>query len=819
MSFGWSGSDVFLLAQLAWNTVQNSRKACGEYDELTREALRLHAVLQRLEQEVAKPESPINRPGETSKEQLQRVAIDCEVVLKQLDKIVAAYASLSEEKRSARKIWQRVRFGNGQMADLGDLRSKVMLYTSEMLLYLNLISMSTVGRIEQRMDKEGGVLRDIKVAVEKKTAHTVLCGDNREGSILTTYADDDTKFWRGLRRDLIKDGLPSAAIHKHKHLIKKYVKELAARGILDDESSKENDQQQHAGHEEFEITGDQELANDRNVNLKTHDRNASVQPLDNHIEESLGDSSNSIIAEGIESESPHADPRVTASRNMKEQSQTNTDNVGIRSGAKIESQIDHNSSDTLEPADSERGSRKNPPVISVPSRLAKMPSRTSENKPNTSRRDTATAAAPENAAQNDTSFHTLSFYGLFLHSTALMNGDIEFIITPAGVCHKASEFLIYDFADCIDVILECLPVHDIRFPQTLPGDNTYYAADTETVARFAQSAQQIIRDIGLRIADHESRRGIGPETLRLKTSLIDFRPEQFVDAQYSFLEAGFPQDLYKIVWDFVARFDGQCYDVVHRIKHFNASNSFAYSRHTMSSNQMRPGNAVPLKPSNLKNKKALWTTSDVSSESGSENIDEIYPSRRPIPFQSQPRVMEPEKQQSRGGQSHRIPSRSGMGSGSGNVLFGESGPYDEIGCSPKTSEDDEPQRYSPDEPSPHIEGVSIGSDGNSPNPEASSSRSSQGSSPLEEINAISIKLQTIYEPQCLKFQKKPPRDAMERKKLYDILSETILNDVVFKADAVNTINAEDAMLRVRKKQLIIDAQSALAQLDQVMGAS
>ena len=182
MSFGWSGSDVFLLAQLAWNTVQNSRKACGEYDDLTREALSSHAILQRLAQEVAKPESPINRPGETSKEQLERIAIDCGGVLQKLDKIVTAYASLSEEKRSVRKIWQRVRFGNGQMADLADLRFKLISYTSEMLLYLNLVSMSTVGRIEQRMNRDEAVLRDIKIAVEKKTAHTVL-GRNQEGSI------------------------------------------------------------------------------------------------------------------------------------------------------------------------------------------------------------------------------------------------------------------------------------------------------------------------------------------------------------------------------------------------------------------------------------------------------------------------------------------------------------------------------------------------------------------------------------------------------------------------------------------------------------
>ena len=126
------------------NPVQTSRKACGEYDELTRETLRLHAVLQRLKQEVYKPDSAIKRPDDTSREQLERLASDCGHVLEQLNKMVAAYAVLGEEKRSARKIWQKVRFSNGQMSDLGDLRSKVILYASEMLFYVNLVSMDTV---------------------------------------------------------------------------------------------------------------------------------------------------------------------------------------------------------------------------------------------------------------------------------------------------------------------------------------------------------------------------------------------------------------------------------------------------------------------------------------------------------------------------------------------------------------------------------------------------------------------------------------------------------------------------------------------------
>lgn len=69
-----------------------------------------------------------------------------------------------------------------------------------MLLYLNFASMSIVGRIERWMQ---GVLRDVKIAVKKKTAHIVLSGGNWEGTILMTYTDDDTGFWKGLGRDLV----------------------------------------------------------------------------------------------------------------------------------------------------------------------------------------------------------------------------------------------------------------------------------------------------------------------------------------------------------------------------------------------------------------------------------------------------------------------------------------------------------------------------------------------------------------------------------------------------------------------------------------
>lgn len=232
MSFGYSLGDAFLLSQLAWKVLQNSRKACGEHDELTCELSTLHTVLRRLGREVEKAESPINSPGETSREELQGIVGDCGSVLDILDKILEKYAALSEEERSTRKLWTAFKFGNGNMADLGDLRSKVIFYTSAITLYLNLVSMGSAGRIERQMTESGGIIREIQLAINTISAHTMSAG-LREGSVLTSYPDDDREVWKDFRRDLIGEGFKSSVIHKHKSLIQAYVRELGSRGAWD----------------------------------------------------------------------------------------------------------------------------------------------------------------------------------------------------------------------------------------------------------------------------------------------------------------------------------------------------------------------------------------------------------------------------------------------------------------------------------------------------------------------------------------------------------------------------------------------------------
>lgn len=244
MSFGYSVGDAILLTQLAWTVVQNSRKACGEHDELTREFLSLHAVLQRLEIEVAKPESPINRPGGKCSEELEVVVDGCQWVLRILDQTLEKYNALSETERSTRKLWQKIKFGNGAMMDLTELRSKMTFHTSSLSLLLKTVSLGTIGRIEQQMDDAGGDLKEIKNTVNGITAHLTTKGHS-EGSVLTTYPDDEKAIWKEFCRELIEDGFSSSVIHEHKDLVKAYVKELASWGLLDDEDLFESNPQEY----------------------------------------------------------------------------------------------------------------------------------------------------------------------------------------------------------------------------------------------------------------------------------------------------------------------------------------------------------------------------------------------------------------------------------------------------------------------------------------------------------------------------------------------------------------------------------------------
>ena len=234
MSFGYSVGDAILLTQLAWRTAQNARKACGEHDELTRELQGLHGVIRRLEQEVRRPTGPINRNPDTYEDELEGLVNGCKINLNVLDQVLTKYNALSERERSARRLWQKIRFGNGEMLDTASLTARMTYYTSAMSLFLNIVMTGTMGRVERQLVDAGGDLKEIKIAINGITAELMSKSKGQEGSILTAYADDDIAVWKELRRGLVQNGFTSSVIRKHKKPIMSYIEELGSRGLLDD---------------------------------------------------------------------------------------------------------------------------------------------------------------------------------------------------------------------------------------------------------------------------------------------------------------------------------------------------------------------------------------------------------------------------------------------------------------------------------------------------------------------------------------------------------------------------------------------------------
>jgi hypothetical protein len=135
---------------------------------------------------------------------------------------------LREDKRAGKRLWTKIKFGNGEIQDLSELRAKISTYTSAVTLQSNLISMSSQGRVEREISNALPEIRESLNWIAAKLS------TGNEGSILTSYDGDDKGVWKELRRELILEGFASPRIRQYKAMIMDYIKEVGERGLLDD---------------------------------------------------------------------------------------------------------------------------------------------------------------------------------------------------------------------------------------------------------------------------------------------------------------------------------------------------------------------------------------------------------------------------------------------------------------------------------------------------------------------------------------------------------------------------------------------------------
>lgn len=98
-------------------------------------------------------------------------------------------------------------------------------------------------------------------------------------------------------------------------------------------------------------------------------------------------------------------------------------------------------------------------------------------------------------------------------------------------------------------------------------------------------------------------------------------------------------------------------------------------------------------------------------------------------------------------------------------------------------------------------------------PPTNAPKSSQPQTPIEKLEAVASKFHTELVPLCIQFMSNPPEDKAKKTFEYKKLSETILTQIIFKLDGVDTEGDPDA--RVKRKALVKEVQAMMAKLDEV----
>lgn len=219
MSFGFSISDLITLIQLTTQTYRNWKDACGEFAEITGQLDSLAIILRRIE---AETKVPLARGTSDS--------VDVAQILKNLNSVVAQLKNVVKKHKSLGKSrsrnWDRLRLANN---NLGDLRSKLTVHTSALATYLDTVGISALGRVESKVDE----LPEMRSVIDD-LAKEIRAG-RHEGSVMTTYSDDEKEVWRQFRRELVGEGFSSHSIRKFKTPLKEYLRRLDEDGLLGEE--------------------------------------------------------------------------------------------------------------------------------------------------------------------------------------------------------------------------------------------------------------------------------------------------------------------------------------------------------------------------------------------------------------------------------------------------------------------------------------------------------------------------------------------------------------------------------------------------------
>lgn len=220
MSFGFSVGDFLAVGKLTLQLYRSFKDAPGEFSEISRQLSSFYIIIHDLEDQAQDATSLLNRRGTARKEELLDLCNNLQATLEELQGLYSRY------KQMGSSAW--LRFSLGQQ-DLTSLRSNLTLHIALIDQFMGSLTMSSIGRIEDRLDG---------VEIEMGRIFTVLQSLARSNrgkaqSILSAQSSDRQEIWSPLELELRTEGISLEFIRQHRDRIRALVGEVVREEGLD----------------------------------------------------------------------------------------------------------------------------------------------------------------------------------------------------------------------------------------------------------------------------------------------------------------------------------------------------------------------------------------------------------------------------------------------------------------------------------------------------------------------------------------------------------------------------------------------------------
>ena len=185
-------------------------------------------MLEGVKTEYQNPDSPLHKD--------ERTRIDfaihfknCERSLKPLAELIIKHQRLAT---SNIRIIDRARFPK---KDYLESRGDLAFYTARLSEFLQMVGLSSLGRIEQKIEEMKGDLPILMSKLDQMCAEFRIMGDKE--SLLSDHIDDEKIVWKTFRSKLNEAGFTSNVLQEHEAAIFLRIRELTKCGLLDTDGS------------------------------------------------------------------------------------------------------------------------------------------------------------------------------------------------------------------------------------------------------------------------------------------------------------------------------------------------------------------------------------------------------------------------------------------------------------------------------------------------------------------------------------------------------------------------------------------------------